>query len=474
MKVRLINLWDLFRSSFWFVPALMVIGAGLLAHTMCRLDESLTSAGVQVPWMTTTAQAARSTLSSIAGATIALAGVVFSITVLTLSIASSQYGSRIIRNVMAGSIADLVIGQYVGTSLYCLLVLRMVRDPDVISTAFVPHYATAVGLILGVISLVMLIWFVHHVATAIQAPKLVEGVACDLNDAVERLFPDRIGEQVETEQDSVDESEKLRAELGVEAFAIRSDAEGYVEGIDGDGLVAVARHYDAVLTLDCKPGDFVTLDQPVARLWWNDNSMTAGEAEECEQAASDAVNRVVLLGARRTPRQDVGFAAWELVEIAVRALSPGINDPFTAMNCIDRLGAALGRLAEREQPTRVRLDESGELRVLVTEADGFPEVLNDSFNQIRQYGVDSVAVSIRMLEALTKIAQHATRNGDLEAIARQAEALRDAYAVQHSVDADLADFDRRYQRLVACIEREEREEQEEQEVEEESRLPVCG
>lgn len=448
MRARLANLWDSFRSSFWFVPTIMACLAIALALGTCQLDEFIARSDRQLSWFSTTAEAARSTLSSVAGATIALAGVVFSITVLTLSIASSQFGSRLVRNVMSDSIADLVIGQYVGTSLYCLLVLQTVRENKNGAEAFTPQIGTAVGLILGLICMGMLILFIHHVATAMQAPTIITAVARDLDVAVDRLFPERIGERPDEEDAQPLTVEEIQNELSENNITVPSQYEGYIEGIDGESLVTLACEAEGVIELMCKPGDFVTREKLLARIWLPEQKE---KTDAMSESYINSVNRVIITGPRRTPRQDVGYAARELVEMAVRALSPGINDPFTAMSCIDRLSGSLGRLAERSLPALIRRDSDGIPRVLITRADGFAEVLNQSFGQIREYGASSTAVSLTMLKALTEMASHASRPDDIQAIRREAEALKTAFTAQHAVEIDLEQFQYEYHRLLEFL-----------------------
>ncbi|MCA9022522.1 MAG: DUF2254 domain-containing protein, partial [Planctomycetaceae bacterium] len=281
MRARLENLWDSFRTSFWFVPSIMALMAILLAFGTNQLDGLLDLSERKLSWLSTTAPAARSTLSSVAGATIALAGVVFSITIVTLSIASSQYGSRLVRNVMGASIADLVIGQYIGTSLYCMLVLQKVREAHGDSPAFTPQVGTAVGLILGVISMGMLIWFIHHVATAIQAPTIISEVSRDLDEAINRLFPELIGDaaekatdEEELEQQNHQSFDEILAGVGKHNITVPSELEGYIEGIDGESLVSLGQELNGVVELKCKPGDYITKEQLLVRVWFQDQTET--------------------------------------------------------------------------------------------------------------------------------------------------------------------------------------------------------
>ena len=459
MRARLENLWDSFRTSFWFVPTIMSLMAIMLAMGTNQLDSLLASSDRQLSWFSTTALAARSTLSSVAGATIALAGVVFSITIVTLSIASSQYGSRLVRNVMGASIADLVIGQYIGTSLYCMLILQNVRESHGDSPAFTPQVGTAVGLCLGLISMGMLIWFIHHVATAIQAPTIIMEVSRDLNEAINRLFPERIGEaaEKETDEEALEDQNcqtfhEVLSGVGKYNITVPSKREGYIEGIDGGSLISLGQELNGVVELMCKPGDYITQDQLLARVWCQDQTETEEDSEEQIETVNNTVNRVIIIGLRRTPRQDVTYAALELVEIALRALSPGINDPFTAMSCVDRLGGALGRLVERSCPSQIRRDSESVPRLLITTADGFAEVLKYSFGMIREYGSSNTTVSLKILEALTGITSHASRPEDIEVIRQEAEALQTAFEEHHLVKADLISFQQAFDQLNNLLE----------------------
>lgn len=459
MRARLENLWDSFRTSFWFVPTIMAFMAILLAIGTNQLDSLLASSDRKLSWFSTTAPASRSTLSAVAGATIALAGVVFSITIVTLSIASSQYGSRLVRNVMGASIADLVIGQYIGTSLYCMLVLQNVREAHGDSPAFTPQVGTAVGLMLGLISMGMLIWFIHHVATAIQAPTIILEVSRDLNEAINRLFPERIGEAADkdTDEEALEQQNRqsfneILSGVGKHNITVPSKQEGYIEGIDGESLISLGLELNGVVELMCKPGDYITKEQLLARVWFQNQTETEEDSEEQTETVINTVLRVIIIGLRRTPRQDVSYAARELVEIAVRALSPGINDPFTAMSCVDRLGGALGRLVERSYPSQIRRDSESVPRVLVTTADGFAEVLTRSFGMIREYGSSNTAVSLKMLEALTGIASHASRPEDIELIRQEAEALQTAFEEHHLVQADQNSFQQAFDQLNDLLE----------------------
>ena len=231
------------------------------------------------------------------------------------------------------------------------------------------------------------------------------------------LFPEEIGDAVGDEQRKNDYGRDQAAQLGENYLVVRSTRDGYIQAIDEDGLMQMARERDLLLRLHSRPGNFIATGSPLADVW------TCSEPSAEDSTASDltaTLNEAVIVGIRRTPRQDIECAIEELVEIAVRALSPGINDPFTAMNCIDRLGAALGRLSERKLPTAYRCDDEGRLRIIVCSV-AFANALDAAFNQIRQYGHNSVAVTIRLLEALASVAEHVHCDNDRDVVKLHAE-----------------------------------------------------
>lgn len=413
MKTYLLNMWDAARASYWFVPSLFAVVALFFSFVMPVVDQAIADASVELPeWIRTTTDTARATLSAMAGAMIAVTGTVFSITIVTLSLTSQQFGPRLLRRFMYDVTTQITLGVFLSTGFYCLLALRAVENRD---SAVVPHLSILTAMIFTVVSMAMLIVFIHHVAMLIQAPHVVAAVARDLDDAIVRLFPNKLGEPASDEIQPDGGEQESR--LGEKCLVLVSKVEGYVQAIDGEGLMRFACDHKIALGLSCRPGDFIAIGTPLADVWTtSDQSLEKLDPEElCLR-----LNETIIVGVRRTPRQDVECAIDELVEVAVRSLSPGINDPFTAINCIDRLGAALGRLSERELPSAYRYDEENALRI-ITRPVAFGDVLDAAFNQIRQCSRDSVAVTIRMLESFASIAEHVCRVEDRESVRRHAE-----------------------------------------------------
>jgi uncharacterized membrane protein len=295
----------------------------------------------------------------------------------------------------------------------------------------------------------MLIVFIHHVAMLIQAPHVVAAVAGDLVDAIARVFPEEIGDAVRDEPRKNDQGRDQAARLGENYLVVRSTLDGYIQAIDEDGLMQFACERDLLLRLHARPGNFIATGSPLADVWTCSEPSAEGSNADDLTAT---LNETVIVGIRRTPRQDVECAIEELVEIAVRALSPGINDPFTAMNCIDRLGAALGRLSERKLPTAYRCDDEGRLRMIVRTVS-FTNALDAAFNQIRQYGHNSVAVTIRLLEALASVAEHVQRDEDRDAVKLHAEMVSrhtESFSEEHDKEEILERLQRVYRLLGAA------------------------
>jgi uncharacterized membrane protein len=444
MRTYLLNLWDATRSSYWFVPGLFAAGAVLLALFMPMLDAALAKSASPLPdWISTTTDAARATLSAIAGAMVAVTGTVFSITIVTLSLTSQQFGPRLLRRFMYDLPTQVTLGVFLSTGFYCLLILRVVEHHE--GGAQAPHLSVLAAVVLAVLSMVMLIVFIHHVAILIQAPQIVAAVASDLDDAIERLFPEATEPAGDDEPPAAD-GRRQEQQLAKNFLAVRTTREGYIQAIDIDGLMQIAGQRDLVVRLRPRPGDFIAAGLPLADVW-------PGGKGSLEDLSADELtapfNEKVIVGIRRTPRQDVECAIEELVEVAVRSLSPGINDPFTAINCVDRLGASLGRLAEKRLSRPYRCDDEGQLRI-ITRPESFPGALDAAFNQIRQHARSSVAVTIRLLEALATIAQHVANEADRKAVRLHAEMvsrMSESFSEEH----DKREVQDRFERVIEWL-----------------------
>jgi uncharacterized membrane protein len=412
MRVQVFKTLDRIRSSFWFIPSVMAIGAMVLALAMVAVETPVTG-WLMVHWgwgFTGGAEGASALLGAIAGSMITIAGVVFSMTLVALSLASSQLGPRLLRNFMRDTTTQITLGTFVATFLYCLLVLRTIRHAE--ASVFVPHLAVSLGVLLAVVSVGVLIYFIHHVSLSIQANQIVARIGKDLIKGLDRLYPETIGQGAPEVAGEPPTPGFLR-ELEQEGHPIGSKGDGYLRFIDGEELMALAIQADVVIQVQQQPGDYLVATRPLALVW-------SGSRFDDEWV--NQINSAFVLGKQRTSSQDIEFAVNELVEIAIRALSSGVNDPFTAITCVDRLGSALCRLAPREMPSPYRYDAEGKLRI-ITKVLAFSDIVDAAFNQIRQSARSNAAVTIRLLEIIAEIANFVEREGDRAALLRHAEMI---------------------------------------------------
>ena len=434
MKERLLKYWDSLRSSFWFLPANMVAAAIVLAYSTIALDRLVELRG----WLpdgswayTGGAEGASLVLGTIAGSMVTLAGVVFSMTLVALSLASSQLGPRLLRNFMRDAANQVVLGTFVATFVYCLLILRSIRRGD--GLAFIPHLSVSVGVLLAIVSLAVLIYFIHHVAISIQADEVISRVSIELINQVDRLYPERADRDGADPAGAPDASQ-LRAAFEDEVRTVGAAGDGYVHSIATDDLAALAKEEDLRLRLERGPGQYVVMGCPLVTAW---------PADRVTESVESRILDAFILGYQRTAAQDIEFSIHQLVEIAVRALSPGINDPFTAITCVDRLGSALHRLVQRDLPPPYRYDDDGVLR-LVAPAVTFPDIANAAFNQIRQHARSSAAVTIRLLETIAVIAAAARRAEDQAALRLHAQMIVRGAREALPEETDLQEVEERY------------------------------
>jgi uncharacterized membrane protein len=434
VKSHLLEYWDRLRSGFWFVPGIMTGAAVALAFGTVAMDESAAVEG----WMagqswayTGGAEGASLVLSTVAGSMITIAGVVFSMTLVALSLASSQLGPRLLRNFMRDTRNQVVLGTFIATFVYSLLVLRTIRPAEEVS--FVPHLSVTIGVLLAIVSLGVLIYFIHHVSVSIQADEVVARVNGELIHGINRLFPESMGRG--NLRPAVEfAGARLPEAFDREARPIGAADDGYLQSVDAQALMVLATEENALFRLERRPGQYVVMGCPLVTVWPGDRV-----TEPLERR----INAAFTVGHQRTAAQDIEFAIHQLVEIAVRALSPGINDPFTAITCVDRLGSALRRLAQREMPSPFRLDAQDRLRVVVP-AVTFAEIVDASFGPIRQYARSSAVVTIRLLETIAVIAGATHRLSDRAALLRQAEMIVRGARQALAEDDDRREVEERY------------------------------
>lgn len=403
MKVFALRLADRLRQSYWFIPSLMTVAAVLLAGGMIWLDSFVGSGWMdRFAWLyASRPSGARQVLSAIGGSMITVAGTVFSVTIAAVVYASGQYGPRLLSNFMSDRGNQVTLGTFIATFLYCLIVLRTVRSPEESGgLGFVPNMALLVAVLLAVCSIAVLIFFIHHVPSKIHINSVIEDVGDRLLEEIGNRFPSFIGRGRAEGDDPAEAAlvpETFRKEpgptRGEERRLILAKDTGYVQTVDQEAIMEQAKKQDLVLRLQYQPGDFVHTGRAVAEAW---------PPEHCDDATARSLGEAFSLGARRSALQDLRFLIDELVEIAARALSPGVNDPFTAVTCIDWLSAGLSSLSQRKLPSHLRLDDDGALRVIAHPIT-FDTFMDRSFGGLAQYAAADMTVAVRYIRALGEI-----------------------------------------------------------------------
>ncbi len=399
MTARLRKLLSDMSEMFWLLPAAMVIVGILLAEGLVSLDRS----GVVPDWLIDSAwlyngggTGARTLLGAVASSTIGVAGTVFSIAIAALSLTAGQMGPRLLRNFTRDRGNQFTLGAFLGTFSYSLIVLRSVRTES--EGAFVPHLALSIGILLAFVCVGTLVYFVGHMAGRINVDTVVALVGDEAWLAIGRLT-------TETAPPAPPPADFWRG-----AIPISDVRRGYLQQLDVDGLAAWAAAHDTAIRLLVRPGDYVFPGTPVALLLPR------------VDGAEAAIRTATALGSTRVSSADLEYAIRQLVEVAVRALSPGINDPDTAISVLDRLGAALCDLVPRRLSTGVVLrDERVALSVPSIDYDGLVDTM---FNMIRQNARGSPAVLIRLVEVLTAVASCERDPRRLESLERHANLVR--------------------------------------------------
>ena len=415
VSARLLNLWGRVRSSYWFVPTLMALLAVGLSILMIILDSRVNPEFVgSLTWIyLNQPEGARALLSTVAGSMITVAGVTFSIVMVALSLASSQFGPRLLGNFMRDTGNQVVLGTFVATFIYCLLILRTVRSAEEPGAVFVPHLSVTLAVVLATLSIGVFIYFVHHTAESIQLSNIVARVAHDLETRLKKhyqerpLFPDALGQaRPQRVPDPLPDPD--------EAAVVPSPGNGYLQTVDEDALLELAQKYDVILGLAALPGSFFFKGSPLLWVWPESTKNTD---------LFTALQQHVALGVDRNPSQDLDFLFDQLVEVGLRALSPGVNDQFTAMMCIDRIAEGLYLLSGRELPSPYRFDETGALRAIVPVLEP-TRLVEDTLGPLRRYGADSLLVSSHLLRTIGRLASLIREPRLRTALLREAERVK--------------------------------------------------
>lgn len=383
--------WTELISTFWFIPVIIIIGAIFFAIFILYIDGNFvfTNEGYERFFFIGSSDSARSVLSTISGAMIGVAGTVFSVTLVALTLASSQFGPRLIRNFMYVRLNQVVLGTYISTYIYCLIVLNTIKDTE--DYKFIPSLSILFSILFALMNIVLLIIFIHRIAVSIQANHVISEIAVSIGKEVKKLFPEDLenDSQETIETDFENETAKYKSKM-----PLISGHYGYIQYIDTDALVRLACENKSLIKLNYRPGHYIVKGMELGTLYYND-------LEE-EKNIQKKIQNQYIVGSSRTSQQDIELSIHQMVEIAVRALSPGVNDPYTAVSCVDNLTSTLCNVAAKKFPPNFRYDDDGNLRALVN-VYNFEILMDVAFNQIRLYSSGNTAVVIKLMDALVII-----------------------------------------------------------------------
>jgi uncharacterized membrane protein len=393
LRLRIRQFFEQIRTHILFIPGVLVLSAIALSFILVESDRRLDREMIRtIPWIFFAGAAgARDVLTTVASAMTQLAGITFSVTIVALALRSQQFGPRLLRNFTRNRANQIVLGAFVATFVYALLVLRTVRDLDgsqLDDPTFIPYLSVTVAILLALISLALFIVFIDRIVSSIQVNTIIDEAANETRSSIDRLFPDPVG----IEQEDGDETE---LEPPTDAVLILAHQTGYIQSVDAKRLMQDAKEADLVVYMKTPVGGFVVRDRPIAAVT---------PAAHLTEKLMDELSHVFVIGRNRSITEDPEFGIRQIVDIAVKALSPSMNDPTTAVTAVDYLGSLVIEFARRDIPDPLRRDEHGKLRVVAV-GPTFRSVTDLALNQIREHTSGDLSVTIALLQAITRTGQ---------------------------------------------------------------------
>ena len=415
--------WDRLKVSFWFAPAIMALAALVLARVMYWVDMSIPNELLENSHLILSGSVdqLRTVLVTIGTTTLATAGVVFTLLTLPLSTVAAQYGSRLIRLFLGDRTTQLVLGMFVATFVYCIAAATSVPPVEVQPEG--PQVTATVGLLLMTATFGSLIVLVQHISTMLQAPQIAAAAGAQLLDVVLAEIPDEVRSGDGQRQTGQGAAEPL---VETDGYPVRASKAGYIQYVDPEYLLTLATERDLVVRLPRQPGHFVGRGAVVAHVW---------PADRVDERLDEQIRGAFRLGSQRTPTQDVECAVNQPVEMAVRAMSAAINDPFTAMTCLDHIGEGLALFIRQGEKGPNIHDREGRLR-LVFEPVAFDKLLSAAFDMLRHASCDNATVLLHMLEVIDIIGREAKTPEARQALSRHVGLIQAESQAGELIDED--------------------------------------
>lgn len=429
--------WEALRTTFWLVPTIFVLIAGILFVLTFEIDWAVYHRHLSLPfWIVSgSADAGREVLIGIAAAVITVVGVVFSVTIVALTLASQQFGPRMMRNFVRDVGNQVTLGVFVATFVYSILTLVAITATS--GGAFVPHLSITVSEALVLVDLAVLIYFIHHIAKSIQLPEVIAAIAADLVRAIDAEFPDAVSVGRAAAVGKGRSLSELSSLVDGHGAPVAAGVSGYLQFVGYAQLIEIATRTDSTIRLEHRPGHFIVAGRPLAMVW----------PPEAASHVALALTKAHVTGPHRTLMQDPVFAIDQLVEIAIRALSAAVNDTFTALTCIDWLTAGLSRVSGRTLAEGVYRDREGRIR-LIESNPSYARMVNRAFDKIRQASRGMPAVIIRLIDALATIGGETHSPEQRRVLLCQAEAILRSAEESVPDPNDREEIRTRYRRLL--------------------------
>jgi uncharacterized membrane protein len=427
---------EVLRTNFWLVPTVEVLAAIGLFWVTWEIDRAVYNGTLSLPsWVENgSADTAREILLAVAAAIMTVIGINFSVTIVTLTLASTQFGPRMLRNFIRDRGTQLTLGTFVATAVYCVLVLLSIGPAE--RGVFVPHLSVSVVFLQVLVDLAVLIYFLHHIAIQIQLPFVIASIAHDLTRFVEVRNPDIPSSGGKDQRHDSDEVAALIDTIESSGAMIANPTGGYLQAVKYEKVVRAAAAADAVVRMPYRPGHFLVEGREMAAVW----------PPEAAPRVARCLKRAQVTGPVRTLAQDPAFGVDQLVEIAIRALSPAVNDTFTALSCVDWIGNVLCKLGRVWAPAQVYRDRTGAVRVICDQVS-FERLVQRAFNKIRQASRGMPALLMRELDALKAIMEQITDADHARVLMDQAAMIQRANLESVPEECDRADVEGRYNAL---------------------------
>lgn len=409
-------------DSFWFIPVLMGIVGILLSQFIIWIDLWIISEGVSIPLGGLGADGGRGILTAISGSVLGVAATSFTITTSVLATASSTYGPRLVRNFMADRRNQFVLGSFVLSFLYALMVLRAVRDSGDIGSIFVPSIAINIAILFAILNVIVLIYFIHHIAESIQISTLISRVRDDMVKSIESLYP--LNKELKDKPNQT--TEEPDAELPSEdPQLLRATQDGFIQWIDYESLTNQAVNNNARIKMLVQPGDYVFLGMVVAHIW---------QPAQIDSAGVPWPLHTITISQTRTPYQDIRYAIQQPIDITIRALSSGINDPYTAINALGGLSSGLTRLCQRDNARAVVAVDG--TPVLYKRTITIEHMLESTFRTLRSNVISSVDATMAVLDLAQKILETTQRDSYRNIVIKAVHLIDDAFIDSNAPQAD--------------------------------------